>query len=180
MINLIPKEEKKRMTRGFYFRVAVLFLVVFDFCILVAFVGLVPSYILSSMKENLANTKLETQGNEPIPLFDQQTLATINGINSKLSLVENAEKDKFPISLKVINAVLLGKRSDVKISRIFFEDDPVRGKKISIEGTAPSRAILLLFRQALEDNSTFKSVDLPISNFVKGSNIQFQLSLIPA
>jgi hypothetical protein len=180
MINLIPKEEKKKMTLGFYYRLAVLFLAMLDFCILVFFICLLPSYFLSSVKDNTINLKLDIQKKEPLPLLGEQSLSVIKDINNKLDLVENAEQNKFPLSIKVINAILLNKRLDIKITQISYENDPILGKKISLVGTAPSREVLLLFRQTLEDNSTFKNVDLPISNFVKGSNIQFYLNLIPA
>ncbi|KKS24036.1 MAG: hypothetical protein UU82_C0013G0004 [Candidatus Nomurabacteria bacterium GW2011_GWC2_41_8] len=156
------------MTIGFYYKLAILFLMVLDFCILVAVISITPSYFLSSAKSASINTKLEIQKNEPLPLFDQQTLTVIN------------EKNKFLVSQKIIQAILLNKRSDIKITQILYENDPAQGKKISITGTAPSREILLLFRRALENDSAFKNVNLPISNFVKGSNIQFYLSLIPS
>ncbi len=180
MINLIPKEEKKKMAVDFHYKLAVLFLVMFDFCILIAFVCILPSYFISSVKVALVNVKLETQKNEPLPILDQQSLVMIKDINNKLNIVENSEKNKFLPSLKVINAILLKKRSDIKITQILYENNPIKGKKISITGTAPSREVLLLFRQTLEDGSIFKNIDLPISNFVKGSNIQFYLSLIPS
>jgi hypothetical protein len=180
MINLIPKEEKKKMTKDFYFRLSILFFLMVSFSILVATVAIIPAYFLSSVKYNTANIKLETQKNEPLPSIGEQSLSTIKNINSELGLVENAEKNQFLISQKVINSILLNKRIDVKITQILYQNDAVLGKKISILGTAPSREVLLLFRQTLEDNPTFKSVDLPISNFVKGSNIQFYLNLIPA
>jgi hypothetical protein len=180
VINLIPKEEKKQMMIDFYFRLGLLFLIMLDFCIVVLFVSILPSYFLSSVKVTLVNTKLENQKREPLPLLGEQALAEIKDINNKLDLVENAEKNKFTLSVRVINSIILGKRSDIKITQIVYENNPISGKKISITGTAPSREVLLLFRQSLQDNSTFKNVDLPISNFVKGSNIQFNLSLIPA
>jgi uncharacterized membrane protein len=180
MINLIPKEEKKKMTIDFYYKILVLFFVMAGLSALVALVAILPAYFLSSMKYSLANAKLETQKGEPLPQEGEQTIAAIKDINNKLSLVENAEKNKFPLSVKVINAVLLEKISNIEITEISYENNSVSGKKISITGTAPSREVLLLFREALENSSSFKSVDLPISNFVKGSNIQFYLNLIPA
>ena len=120
------------------------------------------------------------QKSEPVPLPDQQTLLAIKDLNNKLTLIENAQNNKFVISEKVINAIILKKIPKIKITDISYENDSLKGKKISIQGNAPSREILLLFRQALEDSVAFKQVDLPISNFVKGSNIQFYLSLIPS
>jgi hypothetical protein len=95
-------------------------------------------------------------------------------------LIEKAESSKFLVSQKVVSAIILKKILGIKITDISYKNDPLLGKTVNLEGTAPSRESLLLFRQALQDDTTFKNVDLPISNFVKGSNIQFYLSLIPA
>jgi len=109
---------------------------------LVALVAILPAYFLSSMKYSLANAnwklKKGTTAQE-----GEQTIAAIKDINNKLSLVENAEKNKFPLSVKVINAVLLEKISNIEITEISYENNSVSGKKISITGTAPSREVLL-------------------------------------
>jgi len=180
MINLIPKEEKKKMIKDFYLRVGVLFLLMVSFSVLVALIAILPSYFLSKVKDSVADAKLAAQKNEPLPPLGEQSLTEVKDINSKLDLVDRAEKNKFLISEKIINTVLSKKTSDIKITQIVYENDPVLGKKVSIVGIASSRDGLLAFKQALADNSNFKSVDLPISNFVKISNIQFNLSLIPS
>ena len=184
MINLIPKEEKKKIIKNFYYRLTVLFLVMGSVSFLIAFMAILPSYFLVSGKDNIIKIKIENQKNEPILLPDQQTLAMIKDLNSKLVLIENAWNNDFTVSQKVINAIILKKMSSIKITDISYENNSEanssEGRKVSIQGEAPSREVLLLFRQALEDSSAFKQVDLPISNFVKGSNIQFYLSLIPA
>lgn len=180
MINLIPNQEKKEMIKSFYYRLVILFFVVFGFSVFVLLISILPSYFLSSAKSEFINFKLKSQKNEPVPSPDQQTLLVIKDLNTKLDLIENAENNKFDISQKVIKAIILQKISSVKITDISYENDPKKGKKISIQGTAPSREVLLSFRLALEGDSSFKQVDLPISNFIKGSNIQFYLSLIPS
>ena len=178
MINLIPKEEKRKMVTYFYYKLVILFLVMGSFSFFIFFLATLPSYFLSSVKNNIINNKLETQKKEPVPLIDQQTLLVIKDLNNKLDLVENAEKSKFAVSEKVINTIILKKLPNIKINNISYESDSSKGKKISIQGIASSREVLLSFRQALEESAAFKQVDLPISNFVKGSNIQFYLSLI--
>ena len=70
--------------------------------------------------------------------------------------------------------------SSIKITEILYQNDPQTGERINISGKAPNREVLLLFRRILEDNTAFSKVDLPISNFVKGSNIKFYLNLIPS
>lgn len=179
MINLIPNQEKKAKVRDFYFRLVVIVLAVVGSCVLVASAATLPAYFLSSVKRNIANEKLILQKSEPVPLIDQDSLRAIFELNNKLNLIEKAKKNKYNISEKVINEVMLKKMSDIKINQITYENDPTSGKKISVYGTAPSRERLLFFRRALEEDTAFQKVDLPISNFVKGSNIEFYISLIP-
>ena len=180
MINLIPKEEKKRMTTDFYCRVLVLFLLMFGFSVFVASASLLPAYFISAIKDSISNTKLETQKNDAAPSSGEQALAVIKDMNNKLGLVENAEGNKFLISEKVINAVILKKTPNIKIIQILYQNDPILGKNINVLGSAPSREELLQFQQALGDDPAFKNVNLPISSFVKNSNIQFDLTLTPS
>jgi hypothetical protein len=182
MINLIPNKDKKQMAKGFYFRLIVLFLVMGIMSILIAFVAILPAYFFSSVRSNLVDAKLEAQQREPVPLPDQETLGIIKDVDKKLSIIEKAESEKFVVTLSVINAIILKKLPEIKITDISYQKDPKNPSskgQISIQGTAPSRETLLLFRRALEDDVNFKSVNLPISNFVKGSNILFSLSLVP-
>ena len=72
------------------------------------------------------------------------------------------------------------KMPDIKITQIQYRNESIKGKTISISGVASSRDRLLLFKRELENNIAFKKVDLPISNFVKGSNIKFSLGLTPS
>ncbi len=180
MINLIPNEEKKKIVKNFYYRFAVLFLAALSFAIFAATVALVPSYLISSVKKNAATEKLVLQENEPVPLPDQETLASIKNLNSKIAVIESARQNKFQVSRDVISEIIHQKMPDIKISQISYENTQAAGKKIIIQGRAPNRDRLLLFRLAVENDPMFKKVELPISNFIKGSNIQFSMSLTPS
>ncbi|MBI2630651.1 hypothetical protein HYW73_00335 [Candidatus Nomurabacteria bacterium] len=179
MINLIPNQEKKKKGKDFYFRLGVVFLAAIGFCVLVAILSILPSYFLSSVEKNLAYEKLEIQKREPVPAVDQDSLKTVEDLNEKILLINASEKNTYLVSQKIISEIILKKMPDIKINRINYENNSVTGKEISINGVAPSRGRLLLFRRALEDDVAFKKVDLPVSNFIKGSNIEFYLKLIP-
>ena len=176
------------MQRNFLYRLLVVYLLSISFPILIGLGVMIPSFFLTYQKTNLVDKKLETQQVEPVPLIDQEALAAIADLKNKIKIIENAENNKFVVSEKVINALAAKKMPSIKITGIAYEntmssspdEEPMEVKKIHIEGTAPSREVLLLFRKALEDGAVFKQVDLPISNFIKGSNIQFFLSLTPA
>jgi hypothetical protein len=178
MINLIPKEEKKKLLREFYFRLVVSALVLLDFCIFVFMVVLLPSYFLLNAESAHIASRLEEQNKIPITLEDKATLDAISELDKRLNLIERSEKNNFRISEDVINLILVKKRGDIQINKIMYEARN-NEKIISVNGTAYSRDVLLAFRRALEADPNLAKVDLPISNFVKGSNIQFYLTLVP-
>lgn len=180
MINLIPNQEKKKMVKDFYFRLAFLSVCMLSIAVFIAVLSLLPAYFFSNSKNSVANKKLEIQKNDPMPLFDQETSTVVQDINTKIIVIENAEKNKFSITEKVINAIFLKKNANIKITQISYERGALGAKKVSIVGVAPSREALVSFRRALEGSTAFKSVELPISNLVKDSNIQFFINLIPA
>ena len=179
MINLIPNEKKKKGVREFYFRFFVVFFFVLGFLVLISFIVFLPSYFISSVKKNFTDNQLTVQKAEPILEVDQKVFSQISDMNRKLALVESIQKNKYIISTKVINEVVFKKTSNIKINQISYKNNPTSGKIINVRGTAESREQLLLFRRAFENDVGFKKVDLPISNFVKGSDISFSLSLTP-
>ncbi len=178
MINLIPIEEKKKMVKDFYLRFAVVCLVTLGLVMLIASIALLPSYFFVSTKESAIKNKIENQKSIPLSTPDIETSTAVSSINKRLQIIENAKQDKFFVTQKVINEILIKKLPEIKINKITYEGNTQNGRKIQISGFAPSREKLLLFRLALEDNPAFKKVDLPISNFVKGSDISFFITLL--
>ncbi len=180
MINLIPKEEKKKMKKDFLFRVLTVSLVVFGFVVIAGAVALLPSYFQAVIENSLAREKLALQQNEPVSVSEAQVMAEISDLDKKLQIIESASENKFIVSDRVINDVIFKKMSDIKVTDISYENNVTKGREIRISGEAPSRERLLLFRLALEASGKFQKVDLPISNFVRGKNITFSLTLVPA
>ncbi len=180
MINLIPNEEKKVMIKNFYYRLVIVVLFALGIVMFIASIVLLPSYFISSVKERSFNKSLNAEIAKEIETINQQNLSIVSALDYKLSLLEKSSRGKFILSEKVINEILLKKISNIKITQIYFENNATEGRKINISGTATSRERLSMFSHALENDPLFKKVDLPISNFIKGSNIRFSLSLIPS
>lgn len=180
MINLIPNEEKKKKVKDFYFRLGVVTLAMFGTVMFVATFAITPAFVLSVVRKNTAENKLAEETNKPIPKLDEDTLAAVRNLQTELDLLEKVRGSAYLVSEKVIDEVIANKMADIRLTEITYENLSGAERKISIRGIAPSRERLLLFRRSLEDDPMFKNVDLPISNFVKGSNIQFYLTLIPS
>lgn len=180
MINLIPNEYKKKMSVDSYLRFLALFFLMLGVSLVIASIAILPAFFLSYAEKNLIDEKLKAQESEVITSSDKNAQTVIEDLDKKLSLIEADIKNESIFSQKVMNEIILKKMPNIKITEIFYQNDPKTGAKISISGKAPNRDVLLLFRRALEDNIAFSKVDLPISNFIKGSNIEFNLNLIPS
>jgi len=179
MINLIPNQDKKQMAKDFYRRLLVVFLVALAVSFFIGFVALLPAYFFSTVQKEIANNKLKEQIEVPLPQFNQDTLSVVQDLNDKMNLLSLANKDKFVATKRIINDIVSNKTPEVKINQISFSRESLEGGVVSIRGSAPSRDSLLSFRFMLEKNKNFRNVDLPISNFIKDSNIQFFLTLNP-
>ncbi len=180
MINLIPNQEKKKMARDFYMRIVIMFFVVSSLALIIGSSALVPSYWLSNIKQKLIADRLNRQSYMPIPAGSQDVLDVAKSLDHKFKIIDSAEAKKFLISERVIQKIVSKQIPGIKITEITVTHDQLEGRKISIRGGAVSRDKLLAFSQSLGDDKSFKKVDLPISNFIKGSDIQFYLTLIPS
>lgn len=178
MINLIPNEEKKKITKDFYLRVITIIFIMLGAVMLIASILLLPAYFIFSANKNSANPESELLIDETSSLPSEDPILIAKDLKNKLSIIENTQKNKFIFSQKIINEIILQKTPGIKITEISYQNDNKIGRTVSVSGSAKSREILLSFRRALENDPTFSKVDLPISNFVKGSNIKFFLNLI--
>jgi len=77
--------------------------------------------------------------------------------------------------------VLMEKPSGISIAGIFY-DGPVadieNAFRYSLRGVATTREVLFSFVETLKTNKLFSAVDLPVSNFVKDSDIEFSVTLV--
>jgi hypothetical protein len=183
MINLIPNEEKKKMVRGFQFRFITLSLAMAGLSTIIATITILPSYFISTQKNYLIDKRMSEDDSSVEDLSSKSILNTVTQLNTEMSLVEKNMMGKFVVSEKIINGILLKKPLAVKVTDISYESSLSGGlvsmRKASVYGIASNREVLIDFRRKLEDSGLFSRVDLPISNFVKGSNIKFFLSVIP-
>lgn len=179
MINLIPNQEKKKMARDFYIKLVAVFYLVLGSAVFIASTSILPPYFLSSVNKNAVNDRLKLQSNVPVPVVGEDTLNKVKEIDKKLILLEGLQGKQFLVSEKVINKIISLKSPEIRISRISYRSLGENGRTIILDGIANNRKSLLSFNQALKDDASFKEVNLPISNFVKESDIIFSISLIP-
>ncbi len=175
MINLIPFEEKKKLKRDYKIRLFSLALSFLGILLVFATLIFIPSYVVTGIKHSIAQEKLATLQTQTRAETGESMDAIVSDIKTKLSLFKDPATILIPTN-DVIDRVLEIKGADIRLTEFSLE----RAEKkytLSLGGTAASREALFAFQKKLMGVNRFRDVALPISNFVKGSNIAFEISL---
>ena len=175
MINLLPKQQKKELKHEYEIRLLSVIFIMIAILGIVATALVLPSYFFSKSKETLVEKNLETFNKEN-PLVKVEDLNKINtDINSKIKVLDSKWSNDPDMDVTFKNFLSLTPEG-ISISQILFNENADKNKSFEIHGQASDREVLQNFKTILEKDEKFKNVDLPISNFVKKTKIDFTLS----
>ena len=175
-MNVLPLEEKKNIKKEYRLRLlGTIFFALFILA-LTATVLLLPSYISSQTKMNLLEEKLAAL-NALHPEISQNDLSKIaSDINATLALLDKGKPIR-NISEDLLAKVFLARPAKMSLNQILYSERTDKVGILELHGIAPDRASLYVFKTSLESIPTVASVDLPISNFVKPSDIPFVINV---
>jgi type IV pilus assembly protein PilM len=173
-INILPSNEKKIVYREYLMR---FFTILFN---LIAIVGvfsvflLFPSYFISKSEESMVEDRLEEFNKQNPELINNNIDKLINNINSELIILDKA-KDSHKVSDSILNNILTSRTDGITFSQILFNKKAAGSSILEIHGIATSRDALRNFKTALDNNQSFSSVELPVSNFLEKADLNFTI-----
>ncbi len=177
MFKLITEEEEKKLAREYSLRRYIVMVSALSTVLVVGFVGLLPSYLLSSSRKNEAlersRATLLLEGGERI-----DPVAWIANTNSKITALEPRESSQDPS--EYMEALIEAKTSGISITKLSWGSatrSTESAKLLSISGFAQERRSLVDFERAVNGLGLFTSVVLPVSNLARERDIEFTLEL---
>ena len=188
MINLLPETEKSLIQKEYHLRLIGLWLVFAFVATLVCLVLLTPSYILSYYQNTAELRAAATAaGNTQGP----NALAVLTSTNALVSVLAPATAAGTTTSPSDIIDLIVGDRGANTISSFSYSENAggasggssaataptVTAPTITIQGIAKDRDSLLSMNQALQGESVFASVNLPISDLALDTNIPFSMTI---
>lgn len=175
MLNLLPIEEKKNVLLEYRLRLAVVSVFAVGSLVLASLILLAPSYVLSLSKYSTEEKQLEILDKKYGGVGQEKELGTqIRDINTKILLLQSGDTTtRLSPSQAVMNIINI-KGSAIKIYA-FTYDATAGQERIVLTGTANDRESLAAFVETLKKDPTFTSVTLPISSYVKSTNIDFSV-----
>ncbi|MFA5997619.1 MAG: hypothetical protein WC791_04005 [Candidatus Paceibacterota bacterium] len=175
MLNLLDTTEKKKIFTEYYFRIAVVSIFAIGALSVASLFLLIPPYIFSVSKYNNAQLNVSVlevkYGNSE---KEKEIAAQIRDINTKTELLLAGGASAQSSPLQSILNLLKIKGTFVKINAISY-DLTSTPHRIVLSGIAPTRDGLAAFIEELKKEPTLSGVTLPISSYVKSTNISFSI-----
>ena len=178
MANLITEKQKRLIKIEYFVRLFSVYLLIpislLGFFLLAY---LVPYYLSVSEKDlkvaeqfkSVLNVENKENTGENVSKIVDQTVEQMKAVElyGGTSLVPSV----------YFNKIISNKNPDIKITKLSFS--PVNNKQAQflVGGTAKSREGLVIFIEDLKSKAGFSSVDSPVSDFAKNSNIPFTITL---
>ena len=175
MLNILPKEEKRGIITEYRLRVATVAMFLITAVVLASLVLLVPSYLLVNTKYDNITSKISAeQIRDGVDAQEKEVDAQVNDINKKIDFFQGTSGAAHLSIPEVIAKIIGMKGPAVKIVG-FSYDATDRQERLVISGIAADRDELAAFAETLKGSNIFTAVDLPVSSYVKSSNIDFAI-----
>src|SRR3989338_8812644 len=168
MFNLLPKQEKEAIRREYRTRLVIVILWFSFATLVIASVLLVPSILLSSQKEKVAEQRFETLS---------KSVEKDNTVNLD-AVLRKAQSHLSLLSHELLVNIVSTKTDSVSLARFSFAKASEGKRYADINGIAKDRATLLSFVKALERSGLFEKVEVPISNFAEDTDIEFSIRVL--
>lgn len=174
MLNLIPLEQKKRLEKEYKTRKFIMWATHVVVVLSISIVLLIPSYILSRTKAGEVMNELDH-----VKRVLDTELQPSEVTRELMEAAQNAQDLKpFTQTNSVYQLVKIfeSKPANIRISNIIFDNErEPEPATITLTGIAADRESLRVFGRLMEARAEFATVDLPVSNFAKEKNIEFNM-----
>ncbi len=176
MINLLPFEEKKKIRAEYRLRLGAIVSLATALLLLSSLVLLSLVYLLTLSKYQFASERFVKLESEQGKTGQEKDInARIGETNKKVNIFLKEDKDQALFS-EIIMKIIETKGTAIKLQNMFYESSPER-KRLVISGRADDRDNLALFMETLKKDPFFTTVDIPISSYIKSTDIDFSVIL---
>lgn len=176
MFKLISEQEKKKVNKEYVLRRAIVMAAALSGVLVVAIVGLFPSYLLSDSRhaEALARSEILKISEKQEERADLS--AWLKDTNNKLALLSPALDTDRPNQLFKI--FIDDEVGGIKVTSLLWKKEKEKVSLV-VSGVADTRQDLIRFEGIINSSGKFTQVSLPVSQFAKEKEIDFQLTVVP-
>ena len=175
MINFLTEELKGEVKKEYVFRILIVFFISLFVVMIISICLLMPASFLSKTKVEVVNQELlETKSSSLSS--NSAFVSQINKTNEMVKALSLNIDDKDKIST-LLEKTLAVKNSNIKISSLSSSLGHDQSESLTVYGVSNTRDGLIMFVKDIKSLGIFSSVDFPVSNLIKDSNIDFKIGL---
>lgn len=175
MINLLSIEEKKELISDYRRRRLVVWLMVILSALVLAILMLSSCWVMLSYRTlslaKVLNSKKYEISNKSFDSLSQ----TVKSTNDKLTIFL-ANTGELAKPSAVLKQIVDKRRSGIRILGISYERKDGTNAAVTVRGKSNDRNAVLGFADALRKDPLFVSVDSPISNIIRQTNSDFNIT----
>lgn len=176
MFKLITEEKQKLIRKEYLLRRTIIMVAAFAAVLIVGIVGLFPSYILSNSRYSEVLSRTEILKTSQTQSERNELLEWLKSTTNKLVFLSPSLDTDRPV--EIFKNFLNEDRLGIKITSLSWKKN---GEKITviISGVASDRQKLLNFEQEINSSGEFSKFSLPVSQYAKEKDIDFQITVSP-
>jgi len=178
MYKLLTPEGIQRVKEEYNRRRLIVVLTAIILVLLVAIVGTLPSYVLSTIREIEVEEKSRVTETAEVSGDEAELEEWLKETNAALEVLSATSLEPKP-SL-YIEKVVSERGSGLYLTNFSWRKDKDSKITLIVRGIASTRQALIAFRDNLDALEEFSLVELPLSDLALSKDINFQIILTPA
>jgi uncharacterized membrane protein len=173
MANLLPENKKKELSQQYVLKLAAVAFVFVFATVLLAIVGLLPSYFATTIKAKTIEEDLKHAENKTVvKSTDDDVVSKVKAVNTLAPTLEAWFGT--PFAYEAIIDAVAERVGDVGVTSVVYSRE--RGNLV-ISGAAKKRDDLIAFKNSLQKYAQFKTIDLPVSDLAHKENLLFSITI---
>jgi len=168
--NLLPSAQKKEVKLEEIRRLVLFFATSAVTILILSSFLLLPSFLTFYFEEKELRRLLTLEEEAASHLGLKETIQNLNALKAQ----SNALK-AYLLQPQVVSEILESLLEDAGPGMVFNDLSIKPGNSVSLQGTAPTRQVLLDFEKKLRESGRFQEVSIPLSNIIRETNINFTL-----
>ncbi len=179
MANLLPLSQKINIKKTYHMRLLIVALVSTLLLILVGTTMLIPALIAGVTKEKITREYFATISNVSTREQYENIQKEIADLNQKTTFILENENRGVTVS-EIIKNIISHRNKDISLRAFSYEVviGSTSRRLITISGIAERRQALVLFIENLKADSFYSDVLVPVSNFVKNTDVSFTITVV--
>lgn len=175
MLKLLLKEDRINLKKEYTLRFFILFFTsIIILQIVWGLLMLIPYYYFKNEKE-VFSERLADMNREAATIERNRYSEVTNEILEKVQILKKPQSVNSNIIDIIFNNIENISISNVSIN--YANSDIENYANISVKGVADSRDSLLQYEKKLQENELVNTTFIPLSNFTKSENLQFEISI---